>query len=319
MQETGVSMGRRHWTTEDVDPRHALAYWVDTICRSFLEIDIATPDEGFRARLESADFGPGSLFLVAPGSQQVRRTPARIARSQGAFTFLMQVRSGQQVFRQYGRECLVRAGDAVVVDCTEPYQLDCLGPSRSLVLRFPESWLLRWLPSIECAAARTFKAGEGWGGALAAALSNLDADSEAGLALPAGTVAEQIAGLLTLAVGPQVRPDRTAGQLARQLQDRLRERCLDASLTPASLAAAHGISRRYLHHIFARAGTTFGAELIRLRLESAKHLLEDPRCAALGIGEVAARCGFAEPSHFARRFRTAYGCAPQEHRRRALA
>lgn len=316
MQGAALTAPRRQWTTEDVEPRHALAYWVDTICRSFLEIDIHSPEaNGFRARLDCADFGAGSLYGVQAGAQHVRRTPERIARSRAAWTILMQVRSGEQIFRQYGRECAVRPGDCVVVDCTEPYELDCLGPTRSVVLRLPQDWLLRWVPSIESAAARVFRAGDGWGGAVSAAVSNLDCHSETELALPSGTVADQLAGLISLAVGPHASAPRSADRLYRQLQHGLRERCHDESLTPAALAAAQGISLRYLHHLFAGAGTTFGAELMRLRLEAARRLLEDRRCARLEIAEIAARCGFAEPSHFARRFRRAYGRSPQEHRR----
>lgn len=306
---------RRQWTTEDVDPRHALAYWVDTICRSFLEIDIDSPDaSGFRARLDSADFGAGSLYLVQAGAQRVRRTRERIARSRAAWTILMQVRSGEALFRQYGRECALHAGDSVVVDCSEPYELDCLGPTRSVVLRLPPDWLSRWLPSVEAAAARVFRPGEGWGGALSAALASLDGiDTE--LALPAGVVTEQLAALVALAAGPEVRASNRSERRYRQLCASLRERCLDATLTPAALAAVQGMSLRNLHHLFASAGTTFGAELMRLRLEAAHRLLADRRWAALSVAEVAARCGFAEPSHFARRFRLAYGCGPLEFRR----
>ncbi len=308
---------RHRWTTEDVEPRHALAYWVDTICRSFLEIDIDSPEAagGFQARLDSADFGSGSLYMVQAGAQRVRRTPERIARSRAAWTILMQVRSGEALFRQYGRECELRAGDSVVVDCTEPYELDCLGPTRSVVLRFPGDWLSAWLPSVECAAARVFRPGEGWGGALSAALAGLDGVSEAELALPAGTVAEQLAGLIALATGPEARAIDRKGRSLKQLEMSLRECHLDPALTPATFAAAHGISRRYLHHLFARSGTTFGAELMRLRLHAARRLLADRRWAALTVTEVAARCGFAEPSHFARRFRLAYGLGPVEFRR----
>jgi AraC-like DNA-binding protein len=35
------------------------------------------------------------------------------------------------------------------------------------------------------------------------------------------------------------------------------------------------------------------------------------------VMEVAARCGFAEPSHFARRFCSRYGLSPLEFRRRS--
>ncbi|MET0281719.1 MAG: AraC family transcriptional regulator [Steroidobacteraceae bacterium] len=309
-------MARQRWTTSDVEPRHALDYWKDAVCRSFLEIDIDSSEAGgFEACLEAAQFASGSLYDVQAGAQRVRRTPARIARSRTAWILLMQVRAGEALFRQYGRECALRAGDTVVVDCAQPYELDCLGATRSVMLRYPHDWLSAWLPSVESAAARVYRAGDGWGGALSAALAGLETTHAEPLALPAGVVSEQLASLVALAAGPQEHAVDRQHHRFRQLQDSLRERCHDSLLTPAAFAAAHGISRRYLHLLFARAGTTFGAELMRMRLEVARRLLADPRWSAVSVAEVAARCGFAEPSHFARRFRAAHGVAPQHFRR----
>ena len=317
MTGLAATAARYRWTTDDVAPCHALAFWVETVCRSFLEIDIDSPHrDAFQARLDSVPFGSGSLYLVQAQTQSVRRTPANIARSQGAWTILMQIREGQQHFRQHGRECTLRAGDCAVVDSSAPYEIDCEGPTRSLVLRFPNDWLSAWLPSPQAAAARCFGPGAGWGGALSAALAGLEGCVEAELSLPVGTVADQLAGLVALAAGPAAQALRPSDQLYRRLQDALRERCLESDLSPNDLAASHGISRRYLHLLFSRAGTTFGDELMRLRLEAAHRLLSDRRCDALTVMDIAARCGFAEPSHFARRFRRAHGVGPLEFRKR---
>jgi AraC-like DNA-binding protein len=309
------STTRGRWSTEDVEPRFALSYWVDTICRSFLEIDIECPEgDRFQACLDSAALGPANLYLVRADAQSVRRTPASIARSRAAYMFLMQLREGRQIFSQYGRECVLNPGDCVVVDCTEPYQLDCLGPTRSVVLRFQHDWLASRLPSVEDAAARTFRPGAGWGGALSAAVAGLETHADEELTLPPGTVAEQLASLLALAAGPGTRALRGSDRLYRQLLAALGERCRETDIAPASFAASHQISRRYLHHLFAQAGTTFGSELMRLRLETARRLLGDRRFAALPVMEVAARSGFTEPTHLARRFRQAYGLTPQQFR-----
>ncbi len=80
------------------------------------------------------------------------------------------------------------------------------------------------------------------------------------------------------------------------------------------MADTHGISKRYLHYLFAQKSLTFRSELIRVRLDAAQRLLSDKRYSALTVGEVAARCGFLEPSHFTRRFRKAYGAGPSEFR-----
>jgi AraC-like DNA-binding protein len=57
---------------------------------------------------------------------------------------------------------------------------------------------------------------------------------------------------------------------------------------------------------------------MRVRLNCAHRLLSDQRFAGLTVSEVAARCGFLEPSHFARRFRKAYGAGPTEFRTTSL-
>ena len=45
---------RQCWSTADVESRHALAYWVDAICKSFLEIDIDSPErQHFHRRLDA--------------------------------------------------------------------------------------------------------------------------------------------------------------------------------------------------------------------------------------------------------------------------
>jgi len=306
---------RQRWSTADVDSRHALAYWVDTICRSFLEIDIESPErERFRARLDQSPLGPATLHIVEADTQTIRRTPAHIAHSRYAGYILLQLRAGQLRFQQYGRDSCIEAGDCVLVDCNAPYRLECLHTTRSVALRFPQDWLRNWLPAPENLAGRPLRSGSGWSNALCAALANLDTDGEEELALPEGVVAEQLAALLALAAGPDAHVSRGSEKLLNRIRRTICDRCHEAGLTPGAIADAHGISKRYLHHLFAQTASTFGSELMRMRLDCAHRLLSDTRYSALTISEVAARCGFLEPSHFARRFRKAFGAGPMEFR-----
>lgn len=306
---------RQRWSTADVDPRNALAYWVDTICKSFLEIDIESPEqERFRARLDQSSLGPATLHIVAADTQTVQRTPARIAHSRYAGYILLQLREGRLRYLQYGRESCIEVGDCVLVDCNAPYRLECLGATRSVAVRFPQDWLRNWLPAPESLAGRPFRSGTGWSSALCAALANLDTDHEEEFALPEGVVAEQIAALLALAAGPDAQVSRGSDKLLNRIRRTIRDRCHEAGLTPGAVAEQHGISKRYLHYLFAHVDTTFGSELMRMRLDCAHRLLSDARFSALTVSEVAARSGFLEPSHFARRFRKAFGAGPMEFR-----
>jgi AraC-like DNA-binding protein len=306
---------RQRWTTADVDPRHALAYWVDTVCKSFLEIDIDSPRrDRFHGLLEQSDLGPATLYLVEADTQTVQRTSARIAHSRYAGYFLLHLRTGQLRFQQHGRDSCIEAGDCVLVDCNSPYRLECHPTTRSVAMRFSQEWLKNWIPSPESIAGQPFRPDNGWSNALCAALANLDTDRDDALALPPGTVAEQIAALLALAAGPDAHVATATEKLFGRIKRTIRDRCHEPGLAPGDIAEMHGISKRYLHYLFSQSATTFGSELMRMRLAMAHRLLSDKRYAALTVSEVAARCGFLEPSHFARRFRKAFGTGPSDFR-----
>ena len=310
----------RCWSTEDVRPRDALSYWCDSIGEVMLELDIeASGRDGFRAQLDQYSFGPTTANFLRATSQSVARTRKGISRSSQESFLLVQLREGQFEFERLGQSTLVKSGDCVLMDSRDRYEVRCPQPTRCLILHLPSQWLRAFLPRPELVAGRVLRPGTGWAAALAAAVAALQPQELSQLALPPGVVAEQIASLLALAGGPMdgrpfSRPDQLNGRLCQALRDRYHE----IGLTPAVIAGDLGISARYLHHLFAKRGTTFGRELARVRLGRARDLLSDRRCADTPIGEIAARCGFAEASHFARCFRTAFGLAPSDYRRRGM-
>ena len=307
----------RRWSTDEVDQRRALSYWVDTVCDRFLALEIDSPvRDHFRARLEQVDLGPATVNSIQAETQRVRRTNANLARSRHPVFVLMQLREGHVRLRQLGHEVMVGAGESVFIDGTEPYELECPQPTSSLVLRMPEPWLNHWLPHPERFPARLLT-GRGWSAVLNAALANIEVDSCDTFALPRDAVAEQIAALLTLAMGNDLGVRSTA-TLFDNLMNTLRSDLHDAQLSPLAVANQHRISKRSLHYAFAAANTTFVEQLMRLRLERAREMLSDTRFADLPVSEVATRCGFADPSHFARRFRQKFGEPPLNFRSSAI-
>ncbi|WP_320784953.1 AraC family transcriptional regulator [Streptomyces sp. CRN 30] len=94
-----------------------------------------------------------------------------------------------------------------------------------------------------------------------------------------------------------------------------RRHLADRDLTPERIAAAHAVSVRHLYSLLHRAGISLEQWLITERLGKARQMLASARYDRLTVAAVAARCGFASPSHFSRRFRAAYAVAPSEWRR----
>jgi AraC-like DNA-binding protein len=99
--------------------------------------------------------------------------------------------------------------------------------------------------------------------------------------------------------------------------DRLASDAVEPGLDPATFATRMGLSVRYLHRLLEPTGRSFAEHLLANRLERATGMLRDPALADLRIGEIAARAGFADISHFNRSFRRAFGDTPFGMRARA--
>ncbi len=83
-------------------------------------------------------------------------------------------------------------------------------------------------------------------------------------------------------------------------------------LTLTDLARAGGVSNQHLLKLFReRKRESPTRMLYRRRLEAARDWLSHT---GLSIGEIADRCGFANPFHFSRKFRQAHGLSPREWR-----
>lgn len=305
--------GANHWSTDAVEPRRALSYWVDTVCDRFLELDIDTPlRASFQARLDQIDLGPATVNMICADVQRVRRTRAKIARTRQASFMLMQLRAGRVHVRQAGRAIPLYPGECVLIDGRAPYEVECPQPTRSLVLQLPDEWLRGHLDRPE-ALVPLRVAGVGWSAALCAAVGSLEIDGCDALALPPDEVLAHIAALLKLAVVPGG-CDACSRSVRERLMREVRGRFAEPDLTPGLVAAQLRMSVRSVHYAFAAGGTTFVEELMRARLEHARALLADARLRELPVAEVAARCGFIDPSHFARRFRRRFGCTPRVYR-----
>jgi AraC-like DNA-binding protein len=77
------------------------------------------------------------------------------------------------------------------------------------------------------------------------------------------------------------------------------------------------VSVRQLYKACAGAGVRLEQWVIEQRLEAARAELAAPSGRWRSVAATARACGFADPSHFARRFRAAYGLTPRDWQRSA--
>lgn len=113
--------------------------------------------------------------------------------------------------------------------------------------------------------------------------------------------------------------DAQAESLRTRLFEYARLHLADPGLGAPMIAAAMGISERYVYALARDSGVSLGDWIRRERVDAAADLLARPGAARVGIATVAHRLGFADHSHFTRTFRAVRGQTPSQWRRSALA
>jgi AraC family transcriptional activator of tynA and feaB len=93
------------------------------------------------------------------------------------------------------------------------------------------------------------------------------------------------------------------------------KRLQSGELSPSEAAAAHGISVRSLHRLFASTGDSFGDIARSRRVAKARR---DLVAGGDSIQAIANRWGYADASHFCREFKRTFEMTPTEYRQRDL-
>ena len=132
-------------------------------------------------------------------------------------------------------------------------------------------------------------------------------------------VSTHVLDLVALALAAQAdeaTPTLSSGRAATLLHLRMavESRLCDPALNPRTAAAAAGISLRYANDLLSQQGTSLGRFILSRRLDRCRRALEDPRQARRSISEIVYAWGFADLSHFSRRFKAEFGCSPREFR-----
>ncbi len=143
------------------------------------------------------------------------------------------------------------------------------------------------------------------------------ADDVAAFSVGTATIELVRALIASAATDDGVRRDVLGETLLSRVLADARLRVADPGLTPEALARAHHVSVRRLYSACAEAGISLEQWIIDQRLEAARAQLISPGAQHRSIAAVSRACGFQDASHFARRFRDAYGLTPSEWRQRS--
>lgn len=303
--------------SSDVDPGERREYWRHTICDTLGPLDLriggGAPLVG---EIATARLGPiGVARIVTTTPHAVRRTTGLIRRDASETVRLVLPIAGTARLAQDGRSTTITPASFTMYDFSRPYVLDYTGAVELAVYSIPRSRLPVPADAVRDLTAAPISAVDGAGALTAPLFARLVRDIDRYDTATAARLSTVVLELVTVLLGERLEgaaPPTTA--LMPRLCAFIDSHLPDPDLTPAVVAAAHHISPRSLHRLFAAEETTVSRWIRQRRLERCRLDLADPRLRRLSVSTIAARWGMPNSAHFSRLFRAVHGMPPSVYR-----
>lgn len=295
--------------------------WVEATSQLFVPLECTPTDpQTFNGRLQAGSVGPLALCGLEVMPHTVRRTPRLANNTEGNYYKLSLMLGGEALVVQDRREAVLRPGDFALYDCSRPYTLVGGDSFRMLICMLPRDVLALGPDQIERITATRIVGGDGLGWAMAPFLKRLaDLAIRDEVPTDAHRVAESVIDLVESLCKSLIGGGADLGVSRSELMLRIRAyvegNLGDPDLAPARIAAAHFVSKRYLHKLFEAEGVSVSRFVRERRLERCRADLADPKRRDHTVTSIGACWGLADSAHFSRLFREAYGCTPTEYRR----
>jgi AraC family transcriptional regulator, positive regulator of tynA and feaB len=291
-----------------------VARWEQMLSAVYLPWAVAIPNvpcpAGFQARLRRWWIDDLALVDCECDPCSGARNRRQLADTEGEFVGLLILRTGAETTSQGGLESTLAPGDAVVWDSTKPSRFGIGQPLSKRMLLMPRA-------ALDEVAGRRWPAGglklDGAAPATRLLTTYLDTLSQVRPGLsPDAVSAARTAALELFADALRPGSGISSAQAVRPALRAAIERFIDQHLlygavTPAAIAAAHGVSVRTVNRVFSATGHTVHAVVRLRRLARAREELtgtDQP------ISVIAHRWGFSDTSHFSRTFKAHYGSSP---------
>jgi AraC-like DNA-binding protein len=297
------------WSTENIRGGERFAYWHEAICQTVLNVSMEHRPEQFAAEITARQFGPLRFATFSASRHDVVRTRADIARAADDHALVSLQCAGRSAITQDGNAFTLDPGEIAILDGDRPFRVAFPDRVSRVLALIPRAGLEARAPWLRRNTSHRIAGGQAF---LDLARLHLMRLADAG-PLNEGEAAlltDNLCNLLALATTRDV-----AAPVAVPLETILawcRQHLTEPDLSPASAAAALGISPRTLHLRFRATGQSFGEWLLASRLDLVRKVLIASRAPAATIAEIAFGCGFRDLSHFNRTFRARFGMTPGE-------
>lgn len=318
----------KNYSTARLAPSSRLRYWNDLHANLLAPLEIKARERGdFDAAACMADLGPLRFVRVDSAPATVEHRARHVARTrERRFRVVLAVK-GQLDVRHAGHESMLSEGDFALLDDSVPYRMEFGEPNRSLCVSIAPATIKAYLPTparvcgLRMAGSRPLnRVASTMLQALWTEIENEDLRPEQRPAL-ARSFLQVVAA--SYAIDHTSTVERSVVVAARQTEVKqyIEAHLRSPDLTPTTIAAALGFSRRYLRLLFAAEDDSVTAYVRRRRLEECAFELAQPQWFGRSITATAVDWGFRSVTYFTRAFKQAYGTTPrtfkQSHRNAA--
>ncbi|MFD0821826.1 helix-turn-helix domain-containing protein, partial [Micromonospora zhanjiangensis] len=277
----------------------------------------------FDAWARISSLGAFKITSFGYPSLRMSRTDQLIRRSDPEIYQLAIPVAGRSIIIESGRQSVLRPGDLTFIDTSRPHEAVHQpaphgGPviSSSITMQIPDAALPLPRAKVERQLGVRLPADEGIGALLAPYVRRLAEHPEQYRAADAEQLGNVALDLVAALLAERLEVETALPGETRQTALRARvhafidENLGDPALGPSTVAAAHHISLRTLHRLFAAEETTVAGEIRLRRLRRCRRDLDNPRLRHQPVHAIAARWGFRDKAHFSRLFTATYGMGP---------
>lgn len=308
------------FSTDDHPPAARYAAWRDAICDVYVHVDVeATDPDRYRGFIREAKFGEVALTDILLSEQRIRRNRGHIARLDKDCCYLQLLHRGTLNVCQNGTSLASNAARGAIFCATEQYELQCRGEVRSFYLELPRDAFAQRFPNGQIPLVAGLNTTRGLGRIATEFCATLAAESPNVSGARRDAVGGSLMDLLAQALQasdedqPLAEGSVKAARL-RSVQQWIEAHLADPGLTLEQVAAANGLSLRYLHLLFQGCEMSVSEWIWNRRL----HLAHDRLARGEGrsITQVAFDLGFSSSAHFSTLFRRRFGLPPRDVARR---
>lgn len=302
----------RHSTDRLPAPDRA-RHWHGVIAEAYFPLHLTFRDAArFEGSLDMRAVGDVGLSRLHTEPVQYERMKHHIAATtEEQYLITIPLRSPVE-FRQMGREVRCDPGGFLLERGDEPYRFSYGSANDLCVLKIAKPLLAEKLRNPDRFCALVFDGRCGLGGLFTSMAQQVEqvAGDQAGAVL-----GRHLIELLALSLDRSAEDGAGSAVRAahlRRAQAVVTRNLANPDLAPGMVADACGISKRYLHEVFADQNCTVAQFIREQRLIAARDLLEMPDPGQMS--DVAYRFGFSDQAQFSRLFKAMFGLTPSGYR-----